>query len=361
MDNELELMQRLLEQKVDELHVLYNVSKVVGGSLKQAELHSELWRTLKKAMGLSAMTIYATVPDSGALSLSFTTLKAKNAKENIPSGEGAPYIAARTARPFFVKDRSTFQGFLHMPGEGRRNGASVIATPLKPRAGTAGVLVVERRTPRFTSDDVDLMAMVGLLVAIGLEKAALFEKTEGLSLRDGLTGLFNHRTLMDRLREEHARMKRTRRPLSFVMMDIDHFKHVNDTFGHKEGDRVLTEISALLTEQVRTAPTDVLARYGGEEFGLLLAETPLQDALNIAERLRAVVSAHPFGLVRDHPGEHVTISVGVSSQAREDLTDTDLVITADNALYYSKRGGRDKTSYAWDGGCFFYGEVSPAS
>jgi len=347
-EENIRLLEMLLDRKQTELHIIYNLGAILGESMRTPELLLRLWPFLKDPLSLSALSIYELAPDGGCLTPVFSSGTA-GTRPPIPRMEGAPWVAVTTGRPFMLEDASRYDGFLHYPGEVRGRRPSVIAAPLKAHDKVTGILLVERDAVPFENDDVDLVVMVGLLVAIGLEKCALFEKTENLSFRDSLTGLYNHRIFIEKLHDEADRMKRTKRPLSLIMMDIDDFKHINDSYGHKEGDTFLTEISALMALQIRTAPTDILARYGGEEFALVLAETSLDGAVLVAERIRKAVCGHPFKLVTANPHERPTISIGVATSLKTEECKAYLVKNADMALYHSKRHGKNRTSYAAGG------------
>jgi len=156
-----------------------------------------------------------------------------------------------------------------------------------------------------------------------------------LAATDELSGLANYRTFRDRLSMEGERAKRHGRPLSLVLLDVDHFKVINDEHGHGVGDRVLVELARRLTAQVRD--TDLVARVGGEEFALLLPETDAAGALTTAERIREAVERGPFDVVGT-----VTISVGVCSLEESGGADS-LVLLADTALYWAKNSGRNTT------------------
>ncbi|RKH35994.1 diguanylate cyclase [Corallococcus praedator] len=164
------------------------------------------------------------------------------------------------------------------------------------------------------------------------------EELRRLAVTDGLTQVHNHRYFQERLREEFRRAQRYDESLSLILVDLDHFKNINDGHGHGAGDRVLREVAASLQHSVRE--TDLVARYGGEEFAILLPCTHLPGALTVAERVRRGVSdlhAGPEGALR------VTASLGVSSfPHRAILTPEQLLLTADEALYRAKREGRDR-------------------
>lgn len=167
-----------------------------------------------------------------------------------------------------------------------------------------------------------------------LETLRHFERA---SKTDGLTGLLNHSAFREALGKEMDRhLRRDDDNLSLVMLDIDHFKSVNDRFGHPAGDEVLKRIGKILAVHIR--PYDIAARYGGEEFAVILPETPLETAMQLADRLRLVVEAESFAEVG-----HLTISIGVASLASANNA-AGLVEQADAALYQSKRSGRNRVS-----------------
>ena len=171
--------------------------------------------------------------------------------------------------------------------------------------------------------------------------ARLSEKNtelEKLSVTDGLTGLMNHRALMQRLVEEGDRSQRNNRPFVVIMADVDHFKQYNDTFGHPEGDVVLKKVASVLKDCTRTI--DCVARYGGEEFAGILPDTDMSGGMEVAERMRARVEATEF------PGRRVTISVGVAVFPKDAPTPKDVIAVADSALYIAKREGRNQVAQA---------------
>ena len=162
------------------------------------------------------------------------------------------------------------------------------------------------------------------------------EELERLSVTDGLTGLTNHRALMQRLHEEALRSRRNKHPFAVIMADVDHFKQYNDEYGHPQGDIVLKQVAHILQQCTRTV--DCVARYGGEEFAVLLPETSMSGALEVAERIRARVETSSF------PGRRVTLSVGVAEFPRHDDDPQGVIAVADAALYVAKRGGRNQVA-----------------
>ncbi|MDU7588269.1 GGDEF domain-containing protein [Diaphorobacter nitroreducens] len=163
---------------------------------------------------------------------------------------------------------------------------------------------------------------------------------EMLSQTDGLTGLANRRQFDHALLREHARRQRTGKPLSLLMVDLDHFKYVNDHYGHAIGDDYLRAVARVLKSSV-TRATDLAARYGGEEFVCLLPETPAADAQMLAERVRQGVNAMALPNELASP-PHLTLSIGVATQLGGQASAAQLLAQADEQLYAAKHAGRDR-------------------
>jgi diguanylate cyclase (GGDEF)-like protein len=155
-----------------------------------------------------------------------------------------------------------------------------------------------------------------------------------LASTDGLTGLRNRRAFDSTLQQEYEVARRYGHPLSLLVIDIDHFKHFNDSFGHEEGDRVLRRVAGAMESTFRGA--DFVARYGGEEFSVILPNTVRVSAVESAERLRATIA----GLAEER--EPITVSIGVACLQGQGWTTAELLKQADSALYRAKREGRDR-------------------
>jgi diguanylate cyclase (GGDEF)-like protein/PAS domain S-box-containing protein len=166
------------------------------------------------------------------------------------------------------------------------------------------------------------------------------EEVERLSYTDELTGICNRRFFIQLLTLEVERQKRYPYPVSLLMIDIDYFKHYNDTNGHLDGDQILKAIAILIERGVRQ--TDIVARFGGEEFTAILINASPKDALDIAERVRRNVAETPFPNGRAQPNGRLTVSIGVATFSPSFTTPDDFIREADNALYRAKRAGRDR-------------------
>ena len=190
-------------------------------------------------------------------------------------------------------------------------------------------------------DSYELLARVRSLIKKKWRYDELYENYDQLlkrSITDPLTGLYNRTYLDEVVRRETAMSRLSGQPFSFLMIDIDHFKRINDTYGHMVGDQVLIEFSELLKQQVRAS--DLVARYGGEEFAMVLHHTETDDALSVARRICNNTEAtdwHHLGV-----DETITTSIGLASYAPPDMHHTDLIGLADKALYDAKEKGRNR-------------------
>ncbi|UCF80622.1 MAG: GGDEF domain-containing protein [Acidobacteriota bacterium] len=243
----------------------------------------------------------------------------------------------RTAMPLFSLREPT-RGF-----------ASFAGLPLCSAKRRFGAFVAGSFSENsFDARSLRTLTVLASHAALSMEAAAMYRRMEELAVTDGLTGLYNHRRFRAALSDEVRRAERTGAALSLLMLDLDHFKRLNDTYGHPAGDSVLRQTAALLRRTVRDI--DVAARYGGEEFAVLLIDTDAADALRTAERVRAAVEAETFSHERTQLD--VTVSVGAathlagSSGPDAALSADALLRSADRALYAAKEAGRNCTRHA---------------
>jgi diguanylate cyclase (GGDEF)-like protein len=213
--------------------------------------------------------------------------------------------------------------------------------PLVSFGQVLGVLTLESATPEtFQEGDVQPLESVADICATAIQNARYFERVRQLAYVDGVTGIFNRRYFELRIAEEIVRAERYNGGLSIIMIDIDHFKRLNDEFGHLLGDEVLRQVSTIFAQQVRKS--DVVCRYGGEEFAIIVPETAGESASRLADKLRAVVAGWFFpGVPRP-----VTISAGIAEFFTHGETRDAVVEAADKALYAAKQGGRNRVVLA---------------
>ncbi|MBA7588789.1 hypothetical protein ES708_30858 [subsurface metagenome] len=215
---------------------------------------------------------------------------------------------------------------------------SILCAPIMHQGKITGILYMENNLTAnvFTPERLELLGIISAQAAISLANAKLFD----LATTDGLTKLFVHRYFHLLLDQEIQRSRRHSQPVSLVMMDIDNFKDVNDTYGHQLGDEVLRSVAGAIKKSSRAV--DVVARYGGEEFVLILPETDTEGALIAAEKIRRLVEEQEIS----HEGEklHVTISLGIATFPLPAGEKDILIKFADEAMYAAKRAGKNRVS-----------------
>lgn len=164
------------------------------------------------------------------------------------------------------------------------------------------------------------------------------EKLEEMAMKDGLTGLYNHALLIELLTKEHSKQKRFNGSLAFLMIDIDYFKKVNDTYGHLKGNEVIKGVANIMKSTIREG--DIAGRYGGEEFGIILSNISLEKVIAVSERIRRRIALHPFSL--EGQAVNITVSIGVCYKAPDnDISHRDMIKIADEAMYEAKHSGRN--------------------
>ncbi|MTV26631.1 sensor domain-containing diguanylate cyclase [Nitriliruptoraceae bacterium ZYF776] len=235
------------------------------------------------------------------------------------------------------------------------DGAPLVLVPLRVDDRAIGLLAAEvpprrfGRPPVVRRQDARLLRMLADQAALLLDNARLQADLADLAVTDAITGLPNHRFLQQRLQEELDRASRRAarddaRDLSFALFDLDHFKAVNDTYGHPAGDRVLAAVAAAAERGLRGA--DVVCRYGGEEFAVVLVDASADAAVQACERLRRAIAELRLEAIDGRPIPPVTASFGVATVRDVVPSAEELVAAADTALYAAKAAGRDQVCHA---------------
>jgi len=225
-----------------------------------------------------------------------------------------------------------------LPGEAAAGAGHQMAAPLRVARNVIGTLRVSSANGAFSNDDRRLLEVLSSLAADAMENGRLFDQVQQNALRDGLTGLLNHKAFQGRLEDAVLEASRYRQPMSVILIDLDHFKTVNDTHGHPAGDAVLQGVSHVLDRHARDV--DVVARYGGEEFVILLFQTGYAEAAAMAERIRHDLSEQAL----DAGGRtlYATASFGVASFPEDATSAQQLMRQADQRLYGAKKAGRNR-------------------
>jgi diguanylate cyclase (GGDEF)-like protein len=231
------------------------------------------------------------------------------------------------------------------PEDGEPSFPEAMVVPLYSQNRIAGAISLYRRDPDNPFNNTDLETVIFLSEQGGtaIENVSLHEEAQRLSITDGLTGVWNRRYFQMQFRQVLATALRFDRPFSLLMLDLDNFKRVNDTYGHQRGDAVLIEFAQRVTRTLREV--DTFARFGGEEFICILSETDLAGAVTAAQKIQETIKRERFG----GPGEtalEVTVSIGVASYPEHGDNYQALVGAADRALYRAKQEGRDRARVA---------------
>lgn len=241
-------------------------------------------------------------------------------------------------RIFFPQERGGMDLANVLEEVGIGDGTELMRLPLMFEEQLLGILWVWGKA--ITKADLPVMSIFAKQIGISLERARLFAEVQSLALTDPLTGLRNRRSLFDLGKIEFSRAHRMKRPFCCMMLDLDHFKKVNDNFGHQAGDAVLREFARCCQKSVREM--DLLGRYGGEELLVFLPETDLKTAVQVAERLRKTIADHPIRV--NFQELTLTVSIGVAQLDENTLELETLIARADQAMYIAKYRGRNRVA-----------------
>lgn len=336
-----------LEERIAELALLFDVAKSVNSTIELSELLSRISQLVPERLHIPHFSIMLVNAD-GLLEIKSTFPEnAELEGVTFRLGEGACGRAAETQRVVYVPDindpSSIFARRALMSGHAT---GALLCIPMVHTDSVLGVLNFQRpEVASFAPEELELLTAVADQAATAVKNAMLHAEAVRLTMTDPLTGVPNRRHLFSRLELEVARSQRFGTPLSILMVDIDHFKRLNDAAGHRAGDESLRKVCDVLRARVRKV--DTLARYGGEEFMLVLSNVSREAAYEVGEKLRRAVVEAPQLAASTQPTGHITVSIGVATYPDDATTQDTLVDCADAALYASKRGGRNRvTSYS---------------
>lgn len=262
----------------------------------------------------------------------------------LEKGDIFNYWVLKQKQPLVITDiQKDFRFSLDEVDGNMRRWRSLMIAPVISKERIIGLLRMNAQKPdTFAADDLRFLDIISGLASVAIENALLYEKTEELAIKDGLTGLCVHRYFIQRLQEEHERAKLTKTNLSLLMCDLDYFKSYNDRYGHTAGDILLRRLAEILMDS--TKDSTLVARYGGEEFTVILPGVEKKEALKIAEDIRKKVESEMFIIRR--VSTRITISIGVVTFPIDAQTPEELIGTADSAMYRAKRQGRNQVCEA---------------
>jgi diguanylate cyclase (GGDEF)-like protein len=323
----------LERQRAAQLRAINSIAQEMNAVLDLKELLGRVGPLIRQAFLVSHVSILVKHEDDVMLMASSGELTSTLEEGSLIPGERAPCAQAfATGKTVIENDVKTLPEYVALC----RETASRISIPLVSFGQVLGTLVLDSdKLRRFSDDEVQPLESVAGICATAIQNAHYVERVKQLAYLDGLTGIFNRRYFELRMAEEIERARRFNSSMSVIMIDIDHFKRLNDEFGHLLGDEVLRQVSSIFNQQLRKM--DVVCRYGGEEFAILLSQTDPQYSVAIAEKLRTTVDAWSF------PGvpQSVTISAGAATYPAHGTTRDELVKAADFALYAAKQAGRN--------------------
>jgi diguanylate cyclase (GGDEF)-like protein len=323
------------QRRADTLDLVRKLSYRLSGCVTEEEFNAVIERMLPSAVQGAPGALYSFNHSRRFLS--------RVTQWNEPSGSPDAFApndcwALRRGRAHYVRDATLDIVCPHVRGKV----GAYSCTPLAAQGETIGLLHLQARLDG-TARDEDELTVLSEMLAITLANVRLRESLQSASIRDPLTGLFNRRYLQEAWDLESARASRDGRPIALLMLDIDHFKQFNDTFGHDAGDKVLRMVAEALEQGTRAG--DVVCRFGGEEFVILMIDANDENALMRAEALRLAVKSIVLPLGAQRLGT-VTISIGVATFPLAGRSFDDVQKAADIALYQAKNNGRDRVEVA---------------
>ncbi|MDP2652711.1 MAG: sensor domain-containing diguanylate cyclase [Candidatus Omnitrophota bacterium] len=219
----------------------------------------------------------------------------------------------------------------------------VILIPLKAKDAVNGLIIADNLYTQkpIKEEDIKMFTMLANQAGLAIENSQLYEMVVQKSHTDSITLLWNHGFFQERLAEEVKDAQEKKLPLSLLIIDIDNFKQLNDTYGHQNGDMVLKEMAQILRNSSRTI--DYVCRYGGEEFSVILVQTTKEQGFEVAERVRKNIESYRFAHFLPNADMNVTVSIGLATFPEHAATKEDLIANADKAMYIAKFGGKNRT------------------
>ena len=324
-----------------ELAMLYELGRLLQTTSEPDSLRNALLNLIQKVIPYENCTIFSWDAEGNCLEPKATRGRVVNLIEHIsfPKGPGISGWVLQQRKQVFICDLSRMPDLVNVELLPPRV-ASFISVPMIVRDEAIGVINVSHSKPNaFQSNDVQLLTILAGQAAIALKQTALIRSLEAMAITDESTQIFNRRYFQMRLDDELKRSRRYKLPVSLMMLYLDHFKRINDRFGHAVGDEVLRELAKLLVHSLRE--TETIARYGGEEFVVILPTTHADEAAVAAERVRRTIAEHRFAS-RDGLSLSVTASIGLATCPTNSENPSQLIALADQALYAAKHGGRNR-------------------
>ena len=327
-----------LDYRILQLSTLYEVGKAISSELDFRKLQNMILEIVVKVVKAEKGSLMLLDDAEKSLTIGVAVGLSEEITRDtrLEIGESVAGWVVKNRRPLFAGNVETDPTFQSIKKKNIRTG-TMMCVPLTAKDKILGTLNISRSEPdSFSEKDFELFVNLANQAAIAIDNARLYR----YAVTDEMTRLYNHRYFQQRLDEEIQRADRYENHVSLIILDVDHFKRFNDTFGHPEGDRALKAVARLIEKNVREI--DIPARYGGEEFVVICPEKNGEGSLIPAERIRTAIESFDFRI----NGEPVslTVSLGVSCYPDAAKSKADLIQKADFALYYSKQHGRNQAT-----------------
>jgi diguanylate cyclase (GGDEF)-like protein/PAS domain S-box-containing protein len=342
IEKKLKESETSLIQHLGELNALFEATRSLQTTLNTGTLLPRILKSILKAIPVANMGLIYLIPSkNGQILVSAFAFPSGAVQERMIFANRSRYVSRVVATKKYlriheIKTRASKGSETQLKAKKTR---SAMIVPLITEEQTYGAISLESSEKgAFSIAELNLLESFAATASAALHNARLHEQLQAIAVTDFLTNVYNRKGFFEIGQIEFVRFMRYARPLSLIMLDIDAFKSINDTYGHAAGDQVLIQLAERIKGQLRKS--DVFCRYGGDEFLILLPEINLAKALKTARRLNQVVEENPIQI--GDQSIHLTISQGVSQATKEMQDLTWLVKQADDALFLAKAGGRNR-------------------
>ena len=340
-------LNKNLKDQADRLAVLYEIGKAITSTLEIDDLLELIYNQLSKVITSDAYFVALYLPETHELDVRILFDQGKRyPARQVDANQGVSSWIVENKKPLMIKDLRKEMDTLSVKpiliGE-KRLSRSWLGVPLMADEELIGLLAVTSYAPnQFTDADQLLMEQISQQAALSIQNARHYEEVNRQAKLDSLTGVSNHKHFIETLYEETEKALTNMIPISLIMLDIDHFKIYNDTYGHMVGDEVLRLTVQAIRSHIKK--TDTVGRWGGEEFGIVLPNATITQANMVANRIRRTLSELPLFDIEGQTVPKPTISQGIGTIPDHTQNADELVIIADRALYRAKERGRDQVA-----------------
>ncbi|ADH86478.1 sensor domain-containing diguanylate cyclase [Desulfurivibrio alkaliphilus] len=334
-----------LQDRLLKLYHLYSASKACCMAMKVSALLANIVALLKKTLEIEEFYLLLQNEENGSFEMWAADEQLMEIADELTFRAGTGLFASviKNGKPLLVQniDKDDIRFILYK--KKLPDVSSLLSLPLLGATGQVfGLLNIHKKNGRcFDHKDELFLFSLAQNMALALERTRLLEKAQQEAMHDELTGIYNRRFLFDYAHKELCKNLRSNAAFSLMLLDIDHFKQINDNYGHLYGDQVLRDMATTLKFKIRQS--DVLARYGGEEFAVLLPNTAANAAFNLGEKLRLEVEKKGITPPGKTQLEKMTVTVGLSSFPADSNSLDQLFSVADQRLYKGKSAGRNRT------------------